>query len=242
MKRKICLAVGALLLFSAAALAQSVVVTPRKVTYRRPKPSMDFKKTFTITYPKVKAATPALSRKIENTLSYQKNLNLNLKEELGEYQWLEEADFEVVYNARNILGVKLWMSGSAAYPSGVVKTVVVDLRSGSRIRPADIFVDLNGLAAKLKEMQRAEMRRAREEYKKDTESADFDPAEYFDRADFTIKELAEFSIGENGVTFNYEYGFPHVVQALEPDGEYFLDWTTLAPFIRRDGLLAPFVR
>ena len=49
---------------SVSALAQ-VTITAKKVTYTRPKPIEDFKKKFTITYPKIKAATPALSKKIE---------------------------------------------------------------------------------------------------------------------------------------------------------------------------------
>jgi hypothetical protein len=40
----------------------------------------------------------------------------------------------------------------------------------------------------------------------------------------------------------YDYGFPHVIEALEPSNEIFLPYSQLKPFIRTDGLLARFVR
>src|SRR5688500_4179024 len=94
MKIKIVCGLFFVLALSFAAFAQSVTITPKKITYKRPKPIADFKKTFTVTYPKVKAATPALSRKIERTISYEKVSDLNIEEEKAEIQWLEEAHYE----------------------------------------------------------------------------------------------------------------------------------------------------
>src|SRR5215203_3739395 len=103
--------------FSSFVLSQSVVITPKKVTYTRRKPIADYKKTFTINYPKVKASTVALSRKIEAALSYEKNFQFTLQEEMGEIQWLEESDFEVVYNKKGVLCIILFINGMGAYPS-----------------------------------------------------------------------------------------------------------------------------
>lgn len=90
MKIKLFLFLLVIAVFSSISFAQSVVITPRKVTYTRPKPQMDFKKTFTVNYPKVKASTTALSRKIENSISFSKVLSLNIQQEKTEFQWLEE--------------------------------------------------------------------------------------------------------------------------------------------------------
>ncbi len=57
-----------------------------------------------------------------------------------------------------------------------------------------------------------------------------------------LKDLAGFSIGDNGVTFYYDYKYPHVIEALEPFDALVLTYRDLKPFIRRDGLLASFVR
>ena len=59
---------------------------------------------------------------------------------------------------------------------------------------------------------------------------------------FVAKELNHFSVNEQGVTFYYDYDFPHVAKALEPNGEFFVSYADLKPFIKRDGLLARFVR
>ena len=242
MKIKTLVCLLFMLVFSSVSSAQSVVVTPRKVTYTRPKPAADFKKTFTVNYPKVKAATNALSRKIESIISYEKVLGLNIQEEKTAAQWLDEADYEVGYNKNGILSITLWMSGAGAYPSGTSKTIVVNLKTGSRIRPSDIFTNLKGFTAEIKKRQQAEIKKAEEDYKKDSESADFDGSEYFDKADFKVENLEEFAVGETGVTFTYDYGFPHVVQALQPDGTYFFIWAELKPYIKRGGLLEKFVR
>ena len=231
-----------LLTFSTANFAQSVKITGKKITYTRPKPISDYKKTFTVNYPKVKAATTVLSKKIENTISFAKVLSLNIQEEKGEYQWLEAADYDVNYNKNGILSIYLSMEGTAAYPSSVGKTVVVNLKTGNQVKPAEIFTNLNGLAAEIKKRQQLEIKQAKEDYKKDSETADFDASEYFDTADFKIENLEGFSVSADGVTFTYDYGFPHVIQALQPSGNYILTWAELKPFIKRGGLLEKFVR
>jgi hypothetical protein len=228
--------------FVAPAAAQSVLITPKKVTYTRPKPMSEYKKTFTITYPKIKASRPALSKKIEATLSYSKNLGLNINEELREIQWLEEADFEVSYNAKGILTITLSMNGTAAYPDGTSKTLVVDLQTGNRVRPIDVFTNLNGLAAMIKRAQKAEVSKALKEIKEDPENKDVDPAQLFEGTNFTAKHLDEFEVNDKGVTFIYDYGFVHAVQALQPEGRFAFTWDQLRPYIKRSGLLARFTR
>jgi hypothetical protein len=225
-----------------AAFAQSVVVTPKKTTYRRPKPGSDFKKTFTVNYPKVKAANAALSKKIEAAISYEKNLQFTIREELTEIQWLEEADFEVKYNKNDVLCINLFITGSGAYPSSSNKVVVVDLKTGNRIVPANVFTNTGGLLAKIKELQKEDIEAGIEEIKKDPESADENLDELFKETDFTAENLDGFEIDDQGLTFNYDYGFPHVIEALEPSGKYFMTWDELKPFIKPAGLLGKFIR
>ena len=227
------------LAFISCAFAQSVVITPKKVTYKRPKPEAEYKKSFTITYPKVKASTPVLSKKIETTLSYEKTLGLNLKEELGELQWLEDAGYDVNYNKNGLLDVTLSMEGSAAYPSSSQKTIVVDLKTGNQVKVIDVFTNLAGLAAKCRKQQQEEIKEAIVEIKKD--SPDEDTQALFKDANFTTKNLEEFTISEEGVTFIYDYGFPHVIQALQPDGRYTFTWAELKPHIKPGGLFQKFI-
>jgi hypothetical protein len=224
------------------ALSQTVTVTGKMTTYTRPKPLVDFKKTFTVNHPRVKAATPALSRKIERLISHQAVFDLNINEEIREAQWLEEADFEVVHNANGILTVKLWISGTGAYPSGSTRVVVVDTRRGIRLTPAMVFSDLNGLVAMIRKDQRKEIDQAIKEIRNDPELDEPDPEELFEGKEFRTKDLAGFSVDASGVTFTYEYGFPHVIKALEPEGAFTYSWDRLKPYIKSTGLLARLAR
>lgn len=242
MRTKALFAVIAIAVFTSVAFAQSVTITKRTVTYRRPKPLSDFKKKFTVTYPVVKAATPALSRKIEKAISPISVLKISLKEEMGEFQWLEASDFEVKYNDRGVICVSHSMEGTAAYPSSMTRTVVVDARTGIAAKPSAVFTNIPGLVAMVKKDQKAEIAASIEEIKKDPENQEPDPASLFEYADFKAENLEDFSITKDGVMFNYSYGFPHVIQALEPTGQFMYTWDQIKPFIKRGGLLARLAR
>ena len=232
------------LVFASAALtfAQSVVITSKKITYTRPKPEMDFKKNFTVKYPKVKSANALLSKKIETAISYEKNFEFNLKEELGEMQWLEEADYTVDYNKKGVLSIELFVTGSGAYPSSSTKNVVVNLKTGNQVRPADVFTNLNALIAKIRTMQKAEIKEAIKIIKEDADYKDEDTDELFRNKDFKIADFEGFSLDDKGVAFRYNYAFRHAIQALQPDGTYFFSWAQLKPFIKPAGLLGRFIR
>ena len=226
--------------FFVSASAQSVVITSKKTLYRRAKPLSDYKKTFTVNYPIVKAATPALSRKIGQTISYSKVMQLNVQEDIRDMQWLEEADYEVNYNARGILVITLSISGSGAYPDQAFKTVAVDLKTGDRITAAQAFKDTAWLIEEIEEKQQREIEQSIKELREDPEEKDTDPSDLFKEEKFTAKDLEEFSISNSGVTFIYKYGFPHVIKALEPEGRYTFTWKELGCFIKPGGPLAKF--
>lgn len=221
--------------------AQTLSVTPRKVTYRRPKPQDEYKKTFTITYPKVRAETPALSQKIERAISYESVLRLRLNDELTKYQWLEEADFEVKYNKNGILCVQLSMDGSAAYPDGTMKVVCADTRLGIRARPADVFTNIAGLTAMVRKAQEKEKREAIPRIKKAEPDIE-QPELLFGDRHFTQEDLDGYEVSDKGLIFHYDYEFIHATRALEPEGTFFFTWTQLRPYLKRGGLLTRVAR
>ena len=240
MKLKSLFSLLFIIVFSTFAFSQSVVITPKKVTYKRPKPISEYKKSFIVTYPKVKAATPTLSKKIETAISYEKNNNLDIKDEINDTQWLEDASYTVNYNKKSILDITLSAEGSGAYPSTFNKTVVVDLKTGNKVKPIEVFTNLSGLALMCKQAQQAEIKKAIVDIKKENPDEE-NPADLFKESNFTVKNLDEFSVNDKGVTFIYDYGFPHVILALQPDGQYFFTWAQLKPYIKRGGLLEQFV-
>ena len=231
-----------LMLGTAAAFGQSVVITEKKVDYKRPKPMADYKAGFVVHYPQVKAATPALSKKIEAAISYETVMKLNIKEELNDIQWLEEASYDVGYNRRGILSIALTVEGSGAYPSTNTKNVVVDLRNGTRVRPADIFTNLPGLLAKVRIAMNREVLSSIAEIRADKTNEEPHPERIFkEQAKYNPLKLDEFQVDEKGVTFLHDYGFPHVILALQPSGAFHYTWKELKPYIKRDGLLGQFV-
>jgi hypothetical protein len=240
--RSILFAAALAALLTVSAFGQSVTITPKKQIYHRPKPMDAYKKTFSIRRPIAKASTPELSRKITAAIDPVTVLDIKLKDEMTDPQWLEEADYKVLYNQKGILSMELFMDGTAAYPSGSSTHVVVNLTTGNRARPADVFTDLAGLARIVKRMQTAEVKAATAKFKKDPDLSDTDPKQLFEFTNYTTKELADYSVGNSGVTFYYDYGFPHVLEGKQPDGTFLLTWAELKPYIRHDGLLARFIR
>ncbi len=240
MKTKITLFFAILLAFSTVGFSQTVKVTSKKVTYNRPKTTEnEYKRKFTIDRPIVSGTT---GKKIESILSYEKNFGLNIKEEQTEISWLDDASFETKYNKNGILYVLLWVEGSGAYPSINSKSVVIDTKLGTKITPQAVFTNIPGLVAKVSKLQKAEMKKATDDYKKDPDSADFDASTYFASAKYTAKDLDDFSISDKGITLRYNYEFPHVALALQPLGEYFFTWTELKPFIKKGSVFGQFTK
>lgn len=230
-------------LFAASVTAQTVTITGQKKTYTRAKPISGYKKTFTINRPIAKASTLALSRKITNLIDPVNVLEIDLKQELTETQWLSESDFQEVFNSQGILTVEVWMEGSAAYSDGVTKYVVVDVAKGERLTPSTAFTDLSSLIAAVRKKQNAEVEKAIKEIKVHPEFAnDDDPRRLFEYTNIEEEDLNNFAVDMAGVAFFYDYGFPNVIKALEPEGELRLSWDEIRPFLRPGGLLARFVR
>ena len=118
---------------------------------------------------------------------------------------------------------------------------MIDLKTGNRITPTMVFNNIVGLTAKGKKAQEKEVKQAIIDIKK--EEPDFeDPASMFGSTDYEAENLNEFSVSDKGVTFIYDYGFPHVAQALQPNGRYFFSWRELKGFIKPAGLFGRFVR
>jgi hypothetical protein len=241
MKIKFLVALFFVIAFTSLAFSQTVVLTPKKVIYKRPKPLSQYKKSFSVIRPKVSGVTPTIARKIETAISYEKNFDFSVKDEIGEIQWLEEASYAVDYNKNGILGITLSVMGSGAYPSESSKPVIVNLKTGEKVSAKDVFIKLSELAAKGKQTQKIEIKKGIAEIKKENPDEE-NPATLFENADFTVKNLEQFSVSDKGVTFWYDYGFPHVIQAWQPEGRHFFSWAQLKPFIKPDGLLGKFVR
>lgn len=230
--------------------AQIVKITPKRTVYKRTvKQDQKEKRTFVVTYPVVSGAMPTANRKkLENTISYWRVFEMTLQESQSD-TWLSDLYYKVNYNKNGILDIALTQEGSAAYPDSSTVDLVVDLKTGEQVKFKDVFKtdSLDAFAKmvdkKLSVEKTAVIRRIdKGEFGENGKEADDSLKEQLGTLSFTAETFKEFSVGDKGVTIIYDAGFPHVIQAAQPDGRYFFSWAQVKTFIRRDGLLGKFIR
>ncbi|MBX7060457.1 MAG: hypothetical protein K1X52_02260 [Pyrinomonadaceae bacterium] len=240
--RKVLSCVVFICVLAVGFVVAQVRIAPKKVIYRRPKPISQYKKSFTIIWPKVTGRSASVARKIENALNYEKLFDFTIKEEQTDMQWLEEASYEVLFNKHNILCVGLSIQGTAAYPSGSDRYVVLDSRNGSVAGPSSVFIDSEKLAELVNKRMQKAIAEEVARWKTDPDLKDLDEKELLGVKVFQEANLDNFSLNTEGVTFRYEFGFPHAILGAEPDSEFLFTWAEMKPFINPRGLLAVLVR
>ena len=163
---------------------------------------------------------------------------------LAEYRadtWLSEFDYRVNYNRNYILDITFMQDGIGAYPDTHTKHFAINLKNGDLIKAADAFnsSSLEELAALVDKKLQTE----KQDIIKEREGDEREAAQNMLKdLKFEASNLDEFSISDKGITFLYDAGFPHVVQALQPAGEYLFSFAELKSYIKSDGPLAVFVR
>ncbi len=251
MKIKNLLVLLAIFTFTSITFSQTVTITPKKTVYtRKGKVSFKEKRTFTITYPRVSGTIPvATMKKLENTISYWRVFESSLKENLTEYDWLSEAYYKVNYNKNGILDIALTQEGASAYPDSKTVNLVINLKTGEQIKSADVFkaetmLGLAMMVNKKLKLETAEIIKLidKGDFSENDKEADDSLKEQLNGLEFTAESFNEFSVSDKGATILYDAGFPHVIQAAQPDGRYFFTWAELKPFVKPDGLLGKFIK
>lgn len=235
-----------LLFFASSVFAQGVKITPRKVVHRRTNTDADYKKRYTIVYPKISGVGRSLKQKIERNLRYEKTFNYYFTNGLDEeYHLLDKATYRLIYNKNAILNLRFSIDVSTAYKSHYEKTVAVNLKTGDLIKPEDVFIQskVEQLAKRLDKSLQAEIAKTVRAVKKDLgENEGGQILAQFKEKIYTPFYLDEFEMSDKGITFVYKYEFVDIARNYEPPGRFFLSYAQLKPFIRRDGLLGKFVR
>lgn len=250
---KFLLAVFCICALSFAVFAQSVVITPKKTVYTRKIRGVEKeKRTFDVRYPVVSGAiSPAVKKNLNDAISYWRVFEISLKDSLTEDTSLSSLDYRVNYNKNGVLDISLIQETVAAYPDTHTVNLVIDLKTGkpvsfNNVFAADSRAKLAGLVDSKLQVEKNNIigRINKGEFAEKDENTDASKVfrEDVENLKFTPENFNEFSVNDKGVTILYDAGFPHVIHALQPDGRYFFTWTQIKPFIRRDGLLAKFVR
>lgn len=224
---------------------ESVFIRPKRVVLvRSPQLAKRFpeKKRAVVVYPVVMGLRdPVVLRKVRALLDVKNIFDTSLAE-YRQDAWLEEFEYKVNHNANGILDITFTQMGSGAYPDSQSKHLAISLRTGELIKATDVFKEhkLDELTSLVDRRLQAEVAELIGEAKRDPHQDQDGKQNIIDalqQLKFQRQNLDDFSVRLNGIVFLYDAGFPHVIQALQPHGEYLIGFAELKPFIKSDGLL-----
>lgn len=187
--------------------------------------------------------------KLKDILSLENTFGESLEEiqaEISEGDYgTQYVDFEVNYNQHNLLDINIFMESWGAHPNTFNAHRAINLKTGDVLTAGDVFNKplLNKLVAKIKSLKKAEERDSLEDPHYSEEEMDTIIKGVEEAKDYDLNDLDDFSIGDKGLTFHYNYGtFPYVYKNLQPAGTYFISYKDLKPFIDPKGPLGVFVK
>ena len=236
-----------LLVFALSALPlcaqNSAKITPRRIVLSF-KDKVKSPHKVIVRYPIVSGLrNRTAERRAQSALSLSalfKGTNGATWEEMRNESWLDEADYEVIYNKNGLLDLAYSIAGSGAYPDGNTRHFVLDLKTGRLLGARDLFtgVGMREVTVMADSLMQADIRTTIADAKKDGE----DIREELKNVHFEMKDLNHFSLSDKGITFIVEFGFPHVIKALEPDGSYFVPYPKLMRYLHPNSPLRAFAR
>ncbi len=166
---------------------------------------------------------------MNNELSWEAVTGESLEETIEVFSRMQRghtgSGFTVNHNAGGILDITLRIEFLGAYPSTGYRHFCFDVTTGRSVRFSGLLrpggdETLAGLLDSMLQVNIA------------TKAADglLDP-EMYDGHRFGVENLESFSITGEGVWFHYDFGFPHVALAAEPDGELFIPAESVIPLL-----------
>lgn len=227
-----------------------VVIKPRRIVLRRSRAlarQFPERKTAVVTYPVISGLrNPAVLRRLRALLEFKNIFDYSL-DEYRDDAWLSEFSYVVNYNSNYLLDITFRQSGMAAYPDEHSKHFLINLKDGNVVKAADAFHAnrLDELAALVDHKLQLELKEIADDNASSSgvsaEDKDF-LRQAHEPLKFEVKDLDDFSVGRTGITFLYDAGLPHVIQAFEPAGRYFFNYSALSEYISSDGPLRRFKR
>ncbi|HLN98270.1 MAG TPA: hypothetical protein VK208_07385 [Pyrinomonadaceae bacterium] len=202
------------------------------------------KKKATLTYPVIGGLSGPVLRRVRSMLDFKNIFDYSLQEYRDD-TWLDEFSYQVNHNGNYLLDITFMQSGSAAYPDDQSKHFLINLKTGRLVKAADAFqpaglVPLSILVNRKLQEELKEILEDLNESKSDPEDIRI-AKEAQEPLEFKVEHLNDFSVGDKGVTFLYDAGYPHVIKAFEPDGQYFFSYAELKPYIKPNGPLGQFL-
>lgn len=228
---------------AAMATAEAVVITQVRETFKTGTPGTDSYHEGFVSYPLVAGADKFdVLRQVQATIDLKTVTGLSMDERRADFPtfpWVAEMGYVVHYNNHGILDLTFTQVGSGMFSDVFINHLILDLRTGAILTASDVF-DPAALAAILPLVE-AKWRADMEGATATAAGYELDIRDQFTGRVLTLKNLDDFSISDQGVTFLYDFMFPHGIAEAAPSGRYFLSYQGLQPYIRQDGPLAVFV-
>jgi hypothetical protein len=221
------------------ALAQSAAVSDQTVSFSTT--TVTPQRRALLHYPQLSGLKdPEVMRKVQLAIDPSNVLEEpidRIKQNYNSYYWLTGLTYEVNYNQNGIFDITYAISGLGAYPSTSEKQISVSLISGKVLRAEDLFKteSLGVLTRIVDQALQAEIKAGIARVK--AEEPTIDAEQMFRGHRFRMRHLNNFSITAQGVTFRYDYGFPHVALAYEPAGRFKLTYGEMQAYLKPKGVL-----
>ncbi len=226
-------------------LRATIVPKSAKFTWGKPGGDRSEYREAKLSYPTITGLEDkALQDKIQESISLSSAFGRSLSDmeaDFKESQWLTDLGYKVNYNNHSLLSLTYSGMGVGAYPSSFVRYRSVNLATGQILRAHHLFKieALGAIALQVDQKLQAAIKTKvaeldRPDYK------DIDP-KIFSAHRFRIKHLNDFTLTPEGVIFHYEFGFPHVLLALEPTHDYLMTYEQLKPYLKPGSPLEPVV-
>lgn len=235
-------------MIASASAQDRAIVQPRRVVITRTgKEVRGFpeRRKAVVRYPVIAGIRDAtVLRKLQNTLRMKNVFDTSLADYRTD-PGLLSFDYTVNYNKNYLLDISFNQETEGAYPDTQHKHYLLSLKNGMVIKAADAFnqASLATLTKMANEKLKGEVKELLNVVAADKDSdAEQKTAlrEQLSQLEFKRDNLDGFLVSDKGVTFLYDAGFPHVIQALQPDGEYFFSFAELRPHIKSTGPLGVF--
>jgi len=175
------------------------------------------------------AGDPAVES-MNAALSWESITGQPLEETLAIYQEMQcgyvGADFTVNCNAGGILDITVTIEFLGAYPSTSRQYFCFVSATGGRLSMRELLPD--GSEAELAAILDGMLQENIDETRRTWDDLD---SGMYDGFTFTVEDLEKFSIVEDGIWFHYDFGFPHIALAAEPEGDLFMPAEEILPFL-----------
>jgi hypothetical protein len=154
-------------------------------------------------------------------------------------QGLTGFEVDTTYNGHCILGISYLIEWMGAYPSSHRGYVNYNLKTGDTLLMQDVVAD--GKMHALFQLCNQKLKQNIDDNRKQLVAGDgLEDAEWHIKEYppmFTTDNINNFYISNEGVTFRYEFDFPHVMQGMEPDGEISVSKDELRSLLNTNGPL-----